>query len=443
MTGFTLPIACTHTPIVKDISQSTAVEFHFYPSHGNPMKKTLLAVLVAASTQALAVSSFEYNSGIQFNFSNPGARSLGMGGAYLGFSDDATAAYTNPAGLTVLSQPEVAVEYRASRFSTPFVAGGDSIGAFERESSSRTSGPAYFAAVYPGDGWALAFYRNEELDFRNEFEKGTVPIRFNNLTGNIASAISSVEAETVNYGLSGAYELSDNFSVGISAIYTMFDFAAATVRDREDGSFSLQDENSDEETYTFNVGATYKVDDKLSFGLAYRRGAEFDTVVRAARLRDNGSLSDIETRRGAFNIPHQIGLGVAYRATDNFAVGFDAHYVDYETLNDDPLREELDSRVFFDSVVELRLGAEYVFSQFDTPFTVRAGVWRDPDHRFQFQGTPTNGNQAADQVLFPAGDDEIHYSLGFGWAFERLQIDAGADFSDPVKTFSVSGVLRF
>jgi long-chain fatty acid transport protein len=165
--------------------------------------------------------------------------------------------------------------------------------------------------------------------------------------------------------------------------------------------------------------------------------------VRAARLGVDGNLSNIEVREGSFNIPHQIGLGVAYKATDNFSVGFDAHYVDYETLNDDPLRDELDSKVFFDSVVELRLGAEYVFSQFDTPFTVRGGVWRDPDHRFQFQGTPANGNQAVDQVLFPAGDDEMHYSLGFGWAFERLQIDAGADISDLVKTYSISGVIRF
>jgi long-chain fatty acid transport protein len=408
------------------------------------MKKILLSSLIAAATQAGAVSSFEYNSGIQFNFSNPGARSLGMGGAYLGFSDDATAAYTNPAGLTVLSQPEVAVEYRSSRFDTPFVAGGNAGSPFESRSNSKTTGPAYFAAVYPGDGWALAFYRNEELDFRNEFTKGQVPFSFGGRTGVAAAARSRVETETVNYGLSGAYEVNDNFSIGISAIYTMFDFAADTIRDRDDGTFLLQDENSDEETYTFNLGATYKVSDQLSFGLAYRRGAEFDTLVRAAISDVNGSnLSGIEVARGSFNIPHQIGLGVAYRATENFAVGFDAHYVDYETLNDDPLRDELDSKVFFDSAVELRLGAEYVFSEFDAPFTVRAGVWRDPDHRFQFQGTPANSPQAIDQVLFPAGDDEIHYSIGFGWAFEQLQIDAGADFSDPVDTFSLSGVFRF
>ena len=189
---------------------------------------------------------------------------------------------------------------------------------------------------------------------------------------------------------------------------------------------------------TYTLGAFYKFDDKLSIGAAYRRGAEFDTKLAAVDSAGNTAF-----RTGSFNIPHQFGIGVAYRATDNFALGFDAHYVDYTTLSDDPLRTELDSKVEFDSVVELRLGAEYVFSDFDTPFTVRGGVWRDPDHRFAFQGTPTTEGQFVDSILFPKGDSEMHYTVGLGWAFESVQFDAGADFSNPIKTYSVSGVVRF
>lgn len=35
----------------------------------------------------------------QFSFSNPGARSLGFGGAFVALADDATASFANPAGL--------------------------------------------------------------------------------------------------------------------------------------------------------------------------------------------------------------------------------------------------------------------------------------------------------------------------------------------------------
>ena len=204
------------------------------------LSRTSLMTAIAAaliSSQAAAVSSFEYNGGLQFNFSNPGARSLGMGGAYLGFSDDATAAYTNPAGLTVLSQPEIALEYRSTRYSTPFVAGGNASNntVFESESSSRTNDPSYFAAVYPGDGWAVAAYRNVELDFENKFAKSEIPFSFPGTSGRvILAAASGIEAKSVNYGLSGAYELNENFSVGISAVYTVFDLAALVLLD-DDG----------------------------------------------------------------------------------------------------------------------------------------------------------------------------------------------------------------
>ena len=405
-------------------------------------KLSLAVLAVLASASAMAVSSIEYNSGLQFNFSNPGARSLGMGGAYLGFSDDATAAYTNPAGLTILSQPEIALEVRATYYRTPFVAGGSAINntVFQGESKSDSLNPSYFAYVLPGDGWALALYRNVELDFQNTFVKAQIPIRFPGTPAGrfIRQAASTIEAESVNYGLSGPYEVNDNFSLGVSLVYTAFDLAAGSLRAEGGQAVFGQIETADRGAVTYTLGAFYKFDDKLSIGAAYRRGAEFDTSLTAADAAGNTAM-----RTGSFNIPHQFGIGVAYRATDNFALGFDAHYVDYSTLSDDPLRVELDSKVEFDSAVELRLGAEYVFSDFNTPFTVRAGVWRDPDHRFAFQGTPTTEAQFVDSILFPKGESEMHYTLGLGWAFERIQIDAGADFSDPIKTYSVSGVVRF
>ena len=405
-------------------------------------KLYLAVIAVLASTNALAVSSIEYNSGLQFNFSNPGARSLGMGGAYLGFSDDATAAYTNPAGLTILSQPEIALEVRQTYYKTPFVAGGSAINnsVFQSESKSDTFNPSYFAYVLPGDGWALAVYRNVELDFQNTFVKAQIPLAFPGAPAGrfIRQAASTIDAQSINYGLSGAYEVNDNFSIGMSAVYTDFELAAGSLRAQDGQPVFGQTELADTGSMTYTLGVFYKFDEKLSIGAAYRRGAEFDTKLAAEDDAGNTLF-----RKGSFNIPHQFGIGVAYRATDNFALGFDAHYVDYSTLSDDPLRTELDSKVEFDSGVELRLGAEYVFSDFHTPFTVRGGVWRDPDHRFAFKGTATTEAQFADSILFPKGDSEMHYTLGVGWAFERIQIDAGADISSPIKTYSISGVVRF
>src|SRR5712692_8537083 len=72
-----------------------------------------LAISAAFTLQLAAQNTdIESLSGLQFNFGNPGARSLGMGGAFLGLADDASAAEANPAGLTVLRKPEVSLEVR-------------------------------------------------------------------------------------------------------------------------------------------------------------------------------------------------------------------------------------------------------------------------------------------------------------------------------------------
>src|SRR6478609_999238 len=79
------------------------------------MRRFLLPVVLcalAAAPLAAQNTDIEALSGLQFNFGNPGARSLGMGGAFIGLADDASAAEANPAGLTILRKPEISIEGR-------------------------------------------------------------------------------------------------------------------------------------------------------------------------------------------------------------------------------------------------------------------------------------------------------------------------------------------
>ena len=83
----------------------------------------LLGATFGVSTASAQVD-YEIMASLQFNFSNPGARSLAMAGALTGAGDDATGAWTNPGGLTNITRPEVGVEFRGFDFETPFVNGG-------------------------------------------------------------------------------------------------------------------------------------------------------------------------------------------------------------------------------------------------------------------------------------------------------------------------------
>ena len=75
------------------------------------------AALLTAASSAFAITDEEGNASLQFNFSAPGARSLAMGGAFIGLADDAgsgaglrnlrervVAAYGPDASVTLLAQ---------------------------------------------------------------------------------------------------------------------------------------------------------------------------------------------------------------------------------------------------------------------------------------------------------------------------------------------------
>ena len=131
----------------------------------------VLLILSAAGRPGFAQSNIEANAGIQFEFSNPGARSRAMGGAFLGLSDDATAALANPAGLTQLAAPEFSFEGRASDFTTvlPFESDKRFDGTvINRDFTSGVNSPSFQSFVFAGNRpWSVALYRTELVNFES------------------------------------------------------------------------------------------------------------------------------------------------------------------------------------------------------------------------------------------------------------------------------------
>ena len=95
-----------------------------------------------------------------------------------------------------------------------------------------------------------------------------------------------------------------------------------------------------------------------------------------------------------------------------------------------------------DDVVELRLGAEYLFPT-KIPIALRAGFWRDPAHGVKWNGPLNDPNYVAEALLFPGSEDQNHYTIGAGLAWPRFQIDFAYDTSDTYKVGSISMVTRF
>ena len=80
------------------------------------------ATLLAATAALPARAQFESSAlaKVQVNVTNPGGKSLAMGGAFVALADDATAAFANPAGLVQLGSWQVGASVKGFRFAPNF-----------------------------------------------------------------------------------------------------------------------------------------------------------------------------------------------------------------------------------------------------------------------------------------------------------------------------------
>jgi len=425
----------------------------------------LVAGAVAAQEEAPPV--------VEFSFSNPGARSMGFGGAFVALADDATAAFANPAGLVNLVEFEVSVEGRVWAYTTPIVEGGRGFGPASGvgldvipglqvgESTADLGGVSFLSLVYPRGDWSFAFYRHEVANY--QFEGDTTALFFGPWPGFPDSRARSwdyskaMDLEVASYGLSAAYRVSDDLSLGLGVSYfdvdlslsldsfEIFDPAEPQGLDFWSGhsffapellvsAWSLESEDSG---WGLLAGLLWRMSERWSLGMVYRQGPEVDGLVeeRAGPMHRAEPADTVYlSSTGNFNLPSVFGLGAAYRSRDGrLTVGFEWDRVGYSSL-----LEGADDDLVLNDGDELHVGAEYVFLQATPIVALRLGVWLDPDHRIDYRG----GGYVSEALILP-GEDEIHLAAGVGTVFKNLQIDLGVDFSEPVSTVSVSTIYSF
>ena len=437
------------------------------------------AVLVAAGVgaQQQTPSTFE------FSFSNPGARSLGLGGAFAALADDATAAFANPAGLVQLASLEVSAELRHWRYSTPYIEGGringeptgvglDTVdGLRTATSNEQLTGLSFLSFVYPKGNWSFAVYGHQLANFRSQTETQGI---FSTIEGQNFRTFDrrwTTELDIVSYGAAGAYKINDQFSIGLGLVYFEGQLDASY-------EWALPDDNTvqgifglnsylperqlanggmaiDGSDWGLNAGFLWAPDEKWSFGAFYRQGPEFqmrfDGYAGAGVQEVEPGIDPGETVFvivSPIQFPDVYGLAAAYRSWNGkFSIGFEWDRVEYSSIfsSFDPvvietIDPDLDLKVALaaDDGDEFRLGAEYAFLDLNPVLALRAGVWLDPEHRFH-----STIDDPEHQALFQPGEDEVHLALGLGVAFTSFQIDLAADFSDRVNTFSLSAIYSF
>ncbi|MFL6245453.1 MAG: OmpP1/FadL family transporter [Thermoanaerobaculia bacterium] len=434
-------------------------------------RHVLLAVItcVIASTLS-AQSSADANSGLEFNFSSPGARSLGLGGAFVGIADDATAVFINPAGLTQLLKTEVALEGRFFSYSNTFPRSGRGNGqpsdigidttssVTEGEDLARLGGLSFASVVIPRDRWSFALYRHELANFRASAE--TEGIFFDRVTSNgtvrtgrFFPARGELRLRVVSFGGSVAYRLHDRVSIGLTAARQQTSLDSTTVqyaftKDRIDlpASFDkplqVQEQHSRENNVILQGGVLVRVTDDLMFGASYQEANDFRVRVRTSET-DTDAFSEEE---GGFQVPAVYRAGLSYTYRHYTKVSLEVDRVLYSGLTRNFVALDGEAPLYrANDGTEVRLGIQrllvhdWIISRIGQPLIVSIGAWRDPDHRIRYDD-PTHPQS----LRFHSGEDEYHVSVGTSLAVGQwYEAGIAYDFSRRQRTASASVVVRF
>jgi hypothetical protein len=366
-------------------------------------------------------------------------------------------------------RPEVSIEGRRWKYSTPFTERGrleglpsgfgidTVVGLRTARSEDVLTGPSFLSLAYPKGNWSLAFFRHELANFEFSSEtRGLVAGGTNCCQIRFYDERVTTDLEFVSYGLSGGYRAHDRFDVGFGVIYhetSLTSLATQFLPDEDpvlgllaptsylpERLFLSQSLYGDNTGWGLIGGFLWRLSNTWRIGGVFRQGPELDL----AGEKTTGPANDLEVPPGtaleqfaglSVESPWVLGLGFAYKALDDdLTLSFQWDRINYSSIVESA---DLDARAV-DDADELHLGGEYVFLGSTPIIAVRIGAWLDPDHQIR-----ATSDEPFARAVEPRGEDEMHYALGLGMALESFQIDLGVDFSDRVDTLSLSAIYDF
>jgi long-subunit fatty acid transport protein len=382
-----------------------------------------------------------------------------MGGAFVAVADDATAVIANPAGLVILQRPELSGEVKFTRFTntinafTNTPADGDNAVVRSKDFDDSVITPSFFSFVYPTERLVVAAFVRELINYESNFETQGVFIAGGGTR--LFPVRSDLEIKALNFGLGAALNL-EKESPWLPNIGMSLEFSFGRIRSRlerfgtqgatgpPDFSNLLSTETVDgtDLGIGFNVGALWHPVKDMGVGLVYRRGPRYDTSQRITVTGGPTAVFDF-----GFKVPDVSAVGISYRFFERLTLAFEATFIQYSQLVENfqvPLADSIATRYTLDDVLELHLGAEYIFFVKDIPFAARGGFYTNPDHKIRYPPPTRNLSEVGERVLYAGGKDRYHGTAGLGVVpFPGFQLDFAGNYSKDILEFSVSTVFRF
>ena len=396
----------------------------------------LLGPGAVAATPQVNAESF---AKLGFNFSPPGARSAALGGAFIGVADDATAAESNPAGLTLLLNPQVSAEFKGIEYAR-FLgreAGGGTDG---REFTDQVGFPSFASVVVPVAGVHAALFRHELVNYQNTvWSIGAERARLlpytsvlDLLVTNWGGALAARLGPVLRFGVAG----------GLSQMNTEVDFVRyrlmrfepnfvqnrLTVRESGTGAF-------------WNAGVLWTPTPGFSAGAVFKKRARFSGLEYTLE-RTSDPTEQERVRVGDLKIPDALGVGASVRLLELLTLSVDVVRTRYSQLSEEQV-------IVYDTTLsphdytaqdgnDYHVGLEYIQFLGQTPISVRGGLALVAASNIYFVGS----HPVEEDLWGTEPEDRTRQlTIGVGGVlWRRIQLEVAGVLSEPRREFILSGV---
>ncbi len=371
-----------------------------------------------------------------------GARAVGMGGAFIGIADDATAASWNPAGLTQLETPELSLVGAALYSSDDFSSSTNP--AIGNSSHTSESSINYLSASYPFNflekNMVVSLNYQRLYEFNRHFE-------YNLQTSVPSPLFPLVNTQNRNYeqngylsalGLAYAIQLTPSISLGgtlniwsgkldsqngWNEDYTNHSVTTFGLTKNIEDSH-ITENYSDPNGVNVNVGLLWSVNKYLTVGAVLKTpfSLEFDHQYtddwvqrdKNGKIKNSSHISISDQIK--LWMPMSYGIGLAWRFSDQLTIDMDVYRTQWSQymLTDgqgnkmSPINALPESDSDIKDTTQIRIGGEYLFIKPDRNWvaSLRGGAFYDPE--------PSQGKV----------NDFYGVSIGSGIGYKRYVLDA-------------------
>ena len=372
-------------------------------------KIVILLVLIVSLPQ-LAISQ-----SINYNTIGAGARARGMGGAFIGVADDATAASWNPAGLARLDAAEASV-----------------VGLFESYAPT-TDVPDFDADPYKHSHFGLNF-ASVAIPLSLGDRNMVAAVAYQKVTDAYGKYDGEDRMEEQTGGLNSITP-----SLGIQLTSSVFLGASVNILTGKE-EYSSEDKSGwyEDTEYTtdmsgtnFTVGGLFDFN-QFKFGVVFKSPFSL-TIENEDRQWDY-----------KFNMPQMLGFGAAFAATENLTIAADYEMRKYS----DAEWEDSETEQTFDpellDINQFRFGAEYLLMTGENILPIRLGFATTPLPTEDSNGDQVVGANITAGIGIIMGN--INLDLGIEYNTYSYEFDTGNDkyeYADNYLRFIMSGVFHF